>query len=326
MNLTKLSAMANVSVSTVSKAFSDSPEISEATKQRIFSIAKSCGCFEKYYKPQYDRKLIAVICPEMLGIHYTQMATYIEKEITARGATMMLSVSNFSPVIQRELLNYYTHFAHADGIIVIEPFEEIHNNTDVPIVQIGKEHESRNVDCVSVDIHTAMEDAMRWLARMGHTNIGFIGETYAQNEYIHFKEVVEKKKLPIENRNMIISDKRFYDAGYFGMGEMLASPHRPTAIFAAYSHIATGMLQRLKEEGLRVPADISVICMDDIVSAPYADIKLACIKMHLDELCAVAIDFLERKLSSSYYKNRQSISISRTFEKGASVSDRNHLS
>ena len=96
MNLSKLAQMANVSVSTVSKAFSDSHEISRQTKEMIFDVAKKYGCFDKYYKPVYTKKVIAVICPEMLGIHYTQMATFLSREISMRNGTMLLSVDEFS--------------------------------------------------------------------------------------------------------------------------------------------------------------------------------------------------------------------------------------
>ena len=117
MNLTKLAKLANVSVSTVSKAFADSEEISHATKQMIFDLAREHGCFEKYYKPHYAKKLIAVICPEILGLHYTQMATYFEREINASGGTMALSVSNFSAKAQQELLDYYIHFPMQMGLL-----------------------------------------------------------------------------------------------------------------------------------------------------------------------------------------------------------------
>ena len=121
MTLAKIAKLANVAVSTVSKAFSDSPEISKETKEQIMKIAKETGCYEKYYKPKYNKKLIAVICPEVQGVHYTQMATYLEKRITQRGGTMLLSVSNFSPEKKAELIDYYIKYAHAEGIIVVEP-------------------------------------------------------------------------------------------------------------------------------------------------------------------------------------------------------------
>lgn len=62
MSLKKIAELSGVSVSTVSKAFSYSKEISEEKRQEIFENAKKAGCLEKYYKP-VNKKVIAVICP-----------------------------------------------------------------------------------------------------------------------------------------------------------------------------------------------------------------------------------------------------------------------
>ena len=64
MNLSNIAKKAGVSVSTVSKAFSGSREIGEATRQRIFDIARAEGCFDKYNKNPFSKPVIAVICPE----------------------------------------------------------------------------------------------------------------------------------------------------------------------------------------------------------------------------------------------------------------------
>ena len=71
MNLQTLAKYSGCSVSTVSKAFSGSSEISEDTKNKIFEIAKELGCFEKYSKEIYGKKLIAVLCPETESAYYT---------------------------------------------------------------------------------------------------------------------------------------------------------------------------------------------------------------------------------------------------------------
>lgn len=319
MNLSKLAQLANVSVSTVSKALSDSPEISEATKKHIIEIAKASGCYEKYYKPKYPHKLIAVICPEILGNHYGKMATYMEKEISEYDGTMVLSVSNFSAQKQVELIEYYTKYAHADGIIVIEPASKIKNATDIPIVQIGFENESRNADCVKAEIGPAMEEAVRYLRGLGHKKIGFIGEELAHPEYDAFIKAMKRTYIPVENDHVIISQKRFEDAGYLAMDDMLKSDNLPTVIFAAYSHIALGILQRLNEANIRVPEDISLICMDDILPIPYSDRELSCIKMHLDELSATAIDLLYQKIRRSYVKTKHSVSVIRQFSPGETI-------
>ena len=182
MTLAKIAKIANVAVSTVSKAFSDSPEISKETKEQIIKIAKDTGCFEKYYKPKYNKKLIAVICPEMLGVHYSQMATYLEEKITKRNGTMLLSVSSFSPEKQAELIDYYIKYAHADGIIVIEPISKIKNSTEVPIIQIGLEKATANVHAIYADMGDALSQSINLLLKEGHHNIGFIGEQYTAKE------------------------------------------------------------------------------------------------------------------------------------------------
>ncbi len=319
MNLSKLAQIANVSVSTVSKAFSDSSEISEQTKELIFNVAKEYGCFDKYYKPKYSKKVIAVICPEMLGIHYTQMATLLSNEIDANGGTMMLSVSNFSAKKEQELIDYYTRFAHADGIIIVEPLSSIKNNTEIPIVQIGIDNESKNVDCVNVVAKDAVNEALRYLISKGYKKIGFIGETYAEQEYEYYKKGLNSIGLPLDETYISISDKRFYDAGYYATDTIIKEKRIPDIIFAAYSHIAVGIMQRLKEEGILVPEDVSLICMDDISSIPYSDIKLSTIKMHLDEVCVTALDLLYQKIEKKYIKVKRSVTVIREFEKGESV-------
>ena len=319
MTLSKLAQIANVSVSTVSKALSDSPEISQKTRDTIINLAKEMGCFEKYYKPKYQKKVIAVICPEILGLHYTQMATSIESEISAHGGTMILGVSNFSHKTQTELIEYYTKFVGVDGIIIIESQGSIKNDTNTPIVQIGLETEAKNTDCVRVDIFPAMIEALSTLAKYGHTRIGFVGEKLAVTEYGYFTQAMEKRMMYYSPQDVIISEKRFYDAGYFAMDEILKKKNKPTAIFAAYSHIASGILQRLKEENMSVPDSLSLICMDDISSMPYSDVNLSSIKMHLDDLCAIATDLLFQKMEKSYIKIKQSITVTREFVKGDSI-------
>ena len=319
MNLSKLAQLANVSVSTVSKAFSDSHEISQQTKELIFDVAKKYGCFDKYYKPVYPKKVIAVICPEMLGIHYTQMATFLSREISKRNGTMLLSVDEFSSEKNQELIDYYTKFCKVDGIIVIEPAAVIKNNTDVPIVQIGLDNETKNVDCVNVIVNEAMDSAIDYLLKNNYKKIGFVGEKYAQQEYDYFKSALERFQITIPENYTSISDLRFYDAGYYGIEQFIISGDIPDVIFAAYSHIAVGILQRLKEEKLSVPDDVAVICMDDINSVPYSDIKLSCIRMHLDEVCDTALDLLYKKIEKNYTKAKRSVSIIREFVTGQSL-------
>ncbi|MBQ7096596.1 MAG: LacI family DNA-binding transcriptional regulator [Clostridia bacterium] len=323
MTLAKIAKIANVAVSTVSKAFSDSPEISKETKEQIIKIAKDTGCFEKYYKPKYNKKLIAVICPEMLGVHYSQMSTYLEEKITKRNGTMLLSVSSFSPEKQAELIDYYIKYAHADGIIVIEPISKIKNSTEVPIIQIGLEKATANVHAIYADMGDALSQSINLLLKEGHHNIGFIGEQYTAKEYEIFLNTAASCGVANNPEFVSINNHRFQDCGYYGIDEMIKKGSLPTAVFAAYSHIAVGILQRLSEENLRVPEDISVVCLDDISTAPYGNRKLSCIKMHLEELCSEAVHLLYRLIAKKHNVSKHTITVERQFFKGETIGKKN---
>ncbi len=319
MTLAKIAKIANVAVSTVSKAFSDSPEISNETKALIMKIARENGCYEKYYKPKYNKKLIAVICPEVLGIHYSQMATYLEKKISHRGDTTLLAVSNFSPEKQDELIDYYSKYAHADGIIVIEPVGKIKASTDVPIVQIGLEKSSGEVHAIFADMGDALSQSISLLLKCGHQNIGFIGEKNTAKEYELFRNTAAGCGVVMQPEYVSINEHRFQDCGYYGIDEMIKRGNLPTAVFAAYSHIAAGLIQRLSEEQLHVPEDVSVICLDDISTTPYGNIHLSCIKMHFEELCSEAIHLLYRILPKHHSVSKHTITVERQFYAGESI-------
>lgn len=319
MDLKKLAALANVSVSTASKAFSGSREVSENTRETVFAIAKEHGCFEKYYKPKYEKRVIALLCPEILGIHYGRMATDMEREISGRGDTLLLSVTNFSHKTQSELIDYYVKFCRVNGIIIIEPKGNIKSVQGVPIVRIDFENELRKTDCVKAEISPAMDEAIAHLLSLGHRHIGFIGEKFATPEEEFFISAMRRNDLDIKDGDVIISDRRFEDAGYFAMDEMLKRDSRPTAVFAAYSHIALGIMQRLKEEGMNVPRDLSLICMDDIQATQYSDKNLSSIKMHLDELSHSAVEMLYKKMESTDQVPRVEMTVIREFAVGETV-------
>ena len=85
MTLEKLAKICGVSIGTVSKAFSGSKEISLKTKEKIFETAKKHGCYEKYAKIKFSKKVVAVIVPEFKSAYYVDIAVYLEEELKNKG-------------------------------------------------------------------------------------------------------------------------------------------------------------------------------------------------------------------------------------------------
>ena len=88
MTLSKLAALANVSVSVVSKAFSGRADVSDSMREHVFAVAKENGCFEQFYHARYDKPVIAVDThvfrvSRRLGLSDGANVEAVEKDLTA---------------------------------------------------------------------------------------------------------------------------------------------------------------------------------------------------------------------------------------------------
>ncbi len=310
MNLNTLARLAGVSVATVSKAFSGSDEISSETRARIFSLARKHGCFDKYNKNKFEKRVIAVICPELNSDYYTTFLTILDREICEQGGIMTVSPSNFSHTREAELFAYYSSYCKADGVIIIGSGEEIQNPFLLPAVVIGGSKELDHVDAIQLNQYRAMEEAIAYLKRHGHTRIGFVGERLTIGKNDSFCEILQSLDLPVNRDWLRVSDQRFEQAGTSVMEQWLTEgTPLPTAILAAYDYIAIGVIQALKKHGIRVPQDISVIGSDDITVAPYLETSLSTIRSHTDTACRMAVELIMKKLANPHYSPRQEITL-----------------
>ena len=313
MKIKNLADLAGVSPSTVSKAFSGSHEVSEATRERIFAIAREHGVFEKYDKNRFCKRVVAVICPEINSDYYNAVVTQFKKEIEARGAIMLLSINDFSPEKLDEMYSYYTAYAKVDGVILfssdrlrsIDPGVLL-----IPTVCYTQSVRACAVDTVCVDHRSALLDAITDLKRQGHTKIGFVGESLTRARKQDFCDMMHEAGLSVYERYVRMSNLRFEEAGEEIMREWLREGDMPTAVIAAYDYIALGIIRTLHEAGLRVPEDMAVIGYDDIPRAPYLTPALSSIGTPIEESCRLAVDLMMKKIDDHYYFSKEDILLS----------------
>lgn len=309
MSMLKISRLANVSKSTVSKVMSNSVEISEATKKKVINAAKELGLYEKYYKENYCKKIIAVITPEVSSEFYNSTLSYLESKICEQGAVMTISLSHFNSKIESELIIFYLSKGRADGIIVFDAFSKIKSNSAVPIVVINSLKEQKHVDCVNTDFFNPIVEAIHQFKLNGHKKIGYVGESLTQDKYDFFVCAMKEHGFNI-NKNYIINSKhRFETAGYLAMEKFFGREDKPTAILAAYDYIALGMIQSIRAHGLNVPDDFSIIGIDDISLNKYYNISLTSIKSNKTEICDLVLELIFKKINNKYYRMVQSITI-----------------
>lgn len=309
MNMKSIAKQAGVSLSTVSKAFSGSKEISEKTRQHVFDVAKQQGLFDTYSKNTFHKKVIGVICPELISDYYTAILTALNREIEAHNCIMNLSISNFKADSIEELFSYYSAYCNVDGVIVISARGDLKNPQLIPAVTLLSSGVYEGFDRISFDLYPSIEKAVFLLKELGHRDIAFCGEGLTLERLSSFEKAMRKAVLPIHSKWVRTSSKRFEAAGEEIVQAWLAEGALPTAIIAAYDYIAIGMIKTLKENGIRIPEEISIIGIDDIPLAPYLEKSLSSIRTHAEEICQKAVEIIVKKIDNQYYRSRQNILI-----------------
>lgn len=304
MTMRELAKLANVSVSTVSKAFCDADDVSSETKQYIFELAKQHGCYGKYYKGKYSKKIIAIICPELVSNFYSAYVEHLQKIIEVNNCIPIVSADHFNKAAQAELIEYYASYLKVDGIIVLGLRVPIKKGYNSPIVALFSSVDT-SVDTVNTDIDSAIYEAVLLLSDYGHKKIAFLGE----NLTITKAEVFQKAMQSIDGMESTIfkSDYRFEEAGKDCVRQLLKNGTDCSAIICAYDNIAYGAMKELKKSGFRIPEDFSVIGIDNIDTSKYLETSLSSIGVDPNEVCMIAWDLLSKKLKNQFYRSSQKI-------------------
>lgn len=297
ITLSKIAQLAHVSVSTASKAFSMSSEVSEQTRNEIFKIAKEYGCFKKFYNAKYPKYVIAVICPEFHGQYYSGMVATLQNCLEELGCEVCVASTNFSGNTERELLDYYHLYSNVDGIVIIGGKSLISSSYEIPLVSIMPAYHQPAGVCLHTNYVGALEEVVEHLKVNGVEKIGFIGETKTGPKLEGFRAAMEKNGLPC--RWVIVNEERFEEGGYLAAEQLLQHGELPEAVICAYDHMAIGTIRRLYEAGIRVPEDMLVAGMDNIPEAAYLVPSLTSVDFGNADICHKAaqcvVDLLNGK-------------------------------
>ncbi|MBE5734334.1 MAG: LacI family transcriptional regulator [Clostridiales bacterium] len=309
INIEKLAQLANVSIGTVSKAFSGSKEISEKTRNKIFALAKKHDCFEKYYKAKREKKVVAVICPELKSPYYVDIVSRIEKLLNDKKVIMALYISNFEAKKETEIISYLLSSKTVDGIMIIASSTLVKFNKDVAIVAINTSRKNSQVDCVNVAFKDTLIETVKYLKDCGHTNIAFIGESLTKSRLNLFNIAMNENALIVNPNWIFIEKTRFEQAGKCAIDKIMQLTDKPTAIICAYDNIALGAIDAIKKHGKSVPEDFSIIGIDDIPISSHSNVSLTSIKSNNAVLCDIAVDLVLKKIESKFFSLREKINL-----------------
>ena len=304
-----------VSVSTVSKALNDSPEISEPTKIRVQEYAKL-----KNYKPNViglnlknrSTRTIGVIIPNILNQFFAKVFTGIEKVADEKGYKVITCISNESLEKEINALEMLSN-GTIDGFILsiseeaqkLQKFDHFKTiiNEGTPIVMFDRIADEVNCDKVIVDDLDSAFDATNHLIKTGCKNIALFSSidnlSVGKLRGDAYKKALEKAGMKVNEKLIVLSENADdFDSKATGF----LDKNKVDAIFAVDEHasvMAMKMAMKMAiKKGLKIPDELSIIGFADGVWSRRLTPSLSTVSQHGPEIGEVATKMLIEKLES----------------------------
>lgn len=296
---------ASVSIATVSRVLNHVGNVSPEVQDKVLRAAADLD-----YQPSRAAQRLRARRSQVIGLvisdiqnpFFTSVVRGIEDYAQLHGYSVVLC--NSDEDAQKEQL--YLNVLRAEGVagVILTPtFEStthlqmlIENN--IPVVALDRLVREFEVDSVFTDNLQGARDAVAHLISQGHRRIGFIGLPLTISPGIERHEgylaALAAQGIPIAPALITIGDAKL-EGGYACARQLLTVTPRPTALFAANNLMTLGALTALRERGLRVPTECSLIGFDDMPWSPLLDPPLTCVAQPAYELGTRAAELLIRR-------------------------------
>ena len=214
---------------------------------------------------------VGVIVPDITNPLFAELVDGIESVFAADNVRVLLANSREDPV--REAALVADLVSRTDGLILIPPVEtdpvlELLALARVPVVLVDRVLSAGpDVDFVIVDNRYGAQLAAEHLTSLGHTEIAVISGPLSsfpgRERHESFLQTLADSGRPARAAHVRLSDFRI-DGGYTAMASLLDEEIRPTAVFCANNLTSIGALRLLKDRGVAIPDELSLVGFDDL--------------------------------------------------------------
>lgn len=294
---------AGVGIATVSRAINDASGISAKTKTKILQTINELGFIPNTSAQSLkvrNTKQIALAVPDIRNAFFPEIAWSVEQVAQQQGYRVVQINTSANSKKELEIIRDINQL-HVDGLIILplaypKLLKETINKSTFPIsvINYGKRLEPDiHADIVSLSTQEGML-VMEHLIKIGRTRIAYAGAA---------KEVIEERYFAYERSLSKVDPALVYFGDDFTIGvgaEAVNYFHTldqlPDAIYAGNDMIAIGVVNRLKELGVRIPEDIAVVGIDDIFWSTITTPKISSVSIMGTDVARVATELLLKRI------------------------------
>jgi LacI family transcriptional regulator len=267
---------AGVSAITVSRVVNNKGNVSEETRRRVEAAIQELNYIPNALGSSLRSKrtqTLALVLPGITEPFFGSIARGAEDTANHLGYHLIMGNSNGSDAKQEDYLFFLTK-KQVDGFLFVPTSQQIPKilqKTKTPFVTIDRKVIKDSVDCVRTDSLGGAFQLTKHLLDLGHRHIVVVtGPEHHPNAYERASGAVQAfEAAGLTDRPQIywIDWTKYLAAGehvYACVRQSLAAKPRPTAIFAASEGLLTLTVRAIRDAGLRIPEDISLVGFDDI--------------------------------------------------------------
>ncbi|WP_026712608.1 LacI family DNA-binding transcriptional regulator [Flavobacterium daejeonense] len=318
-----------ISITTVSKALKNYPDVSEKTRKAVIALAE-----ELHYTPNSfavnlrtkESKTIGLIIPEVVHHFFSGVVNGIIDEAEKNGYLVIILQSNESLELEKKQVALLLN-KRVDGIIMSlsnESNDDAHIKEiiqkGIPFVQFDKISKLIPSSKVIINDQKAAMEAVQHLIDMGCKKIAHIrGLANPQNSidrFLGYKKALEKNGIPFDSSLVYSCKSITFEQGVEFAQQILEEDKGIDGIFVITDLVAVGLLAHFNEKGIQVPGQIAVIGFSNWLVSQVITPKLSTVDQPSYEMGVAAFNLL---LEEMIYRKKGKIFEPKTIELPTSI-------
>ncbi len=285
---------AGVSYATVSRVLNNDPHVKPETRERVIHSITRLG----YTVNQQARNLaggrshvVGLLVPDLGTGYIGEIVHGIDEALAPAQYDLMLYTTHRRKTKESAYVTSLTQ-GMTDGLLLVLPRDPEEylislRQRHFPYVLIDHQGIGDVESAVGATNYQGGYDATKYLIELGHRRIGFITGTMdlgcSRDRLAGYRAALNDHGLNVAPR--LIQEGDFLQpTGFTSAQALLTLPEPPTAIFASNDVMAFGVMEAVRDRGLRIPEDISIIGFDDIPQAMQVSPQLTTVQQPLAEM------------------------------------------